>query len=268
MKTYPAPNEVISQPLYCEIVASSNVYQTIIRDYLQYTNQKWDKDLADMAHMDVLSEFAGRVCYQSFGNPRPGGSEAYFDRIKEEMHGSILEHGVVSFIVCGVSRNLTHELVRHRAGFGFSQLSQRYVDASSQKFVPPYDFWDDEQCLRDWFLTCEYAVNKYMLIVYRMTNSNQWSKLTPTDKRKHIRQAARSVLPGSAETHIVVTANLRAWRHFLAARGGPAADTEIRMLAIAIYEQLKDTVPIIMSDISLIETDDGVGGLNVKYRKI
>src|ERR1700716_1801180 len=74
-----------------------------------------------------LTEIAGRVCYMSFAKPRPGGNKVYLDHIKEVGHGSVLEHAVWNFIFAGVSRSMTHELVRHRH-FSYSQLSQRYVD--------------------------------------------------------------------------------------------------------------------------------------------
>ena len=77
---------------------------------------------------EKLAEIAGRVCYLSFARPRPGGNHAYLGHILEVGHGSVLEHAVWNFVFTGVSRTLTHELIRHRAGTGFSQLSQRYVD--------------------------------------------------------------------------------------------------------------------------------------------
>src|SRR6266404_1902332 len=84
-----------------------------------------------------LTEVAGRVCYMSFAKPRPGGNKVYLDHIKEVGHGSVLEHAVWNFIFAGVSRSLSHELVRHRSGFGYSQLSQRYVDESVAEYVVP-----------------------------------------------------------------------------------------------------------------------------------
>ena len=84
-----------------------------------------------------LAEVAGRVCYMSFAKPRPGGNQAYLDHILEVGHGSVLEHAVWNFVFTGVSRSLTHELIRHRAGFGYSQLSQRYVDESVAEYVEP-----------------------------------------------------------------------------------------------------------------------------------
>lgn len=86
---------------------------------------------------EALSEVGGRYCYLSFAAPRPGGNAAYLRHIKESGHGSVLEHAVYTFVVTGVSRTLTHELVRHRAGWSFSQLSQRYVDESATEVVVP-----------------------------------------------------------------------------------------------------------------------------------
>ncbi len=84
-----------------------------------------------------LCEMAGRLCYMSFGAPRPGGNKAYLDRIRESGHGSVLEHPTWSFIFCSTSRSLTHELVRHRVGKAYSQLSQRYCDESVAEYVVP-----------------------------------------------------------------------------------------------------------------------------------
>src|SRR5262249_16509715 len=82
-----------------------------------------------------LAEIAGRLCYLSYNRPRPGGNRAYLDHIKEVGHGSVLEHAVWNFIFVGISRSCSHELVRHRAGLGFSQLSQRYVDESIAEYI-------------------------------------------------------------------------------------------------------------------------------------
>lgn len=96
-------------------------------------NWKSDSDVP----AEILAETAGRVCYMSFAKPRPGGNATYLNHIKEVGHGSVLEHGVWNLLLTGLSRSLTHELVRHRAGFGYSQLSQRYVDESVAEYVEP-----------------------------------------------------------------------------------------------------------------------------------
>src|SRR3954468_5803126 len=84
-----------------------------------------------------LAEFAGRICYMSQHNPAKRSTREYIENIKKQGHGSVLEHANYTLLLEGVSRSLTHELVRHRAGFAFSQLSQRYVDESQAAFVVP-----------------------------------------------------------------------------------------------------------------------------------
>lgn len=100
---------------------------------------------ADGAAHDAerLCEVGGRLCYMSFKNPRPGGTKTYLRNILESGHGSVLEHATFNFIFTGISRSLTHELVRHRAGWSYSQLSQRYVDESVAEYVVPHDLREE-----------------------------------------------------------------------------------------------------------------------------
>ena len=92
---------------------------------------------------DKIPETSGRLCYMSFNTPRPGGNETYLSHIKSSGHGSVLEHPNFNFIFTRVSRSLTHELVRHRAGFAYSQLSQRYVDESVCDSIVPRDLQEE-----------------------------------------------------------------------------------------------------------------------------
>ena len=93
---------------------------------------------------EQLAEFAGRLCYMSQHNPAKRETREYLENIKKQGHGSVLEHANYSLLLEGVSRSLTHELVRHRAGFAYSQLSQRYVDESQASFVVPPAIIGDE----------------------------------------------------------------------------------------------------------------------------
>jgi len=94
---------------------------------------------------EVLTEVAGRTCYMSFGKGRKSNQE-YLENILSSKHGSVLEHAVWSLLFTGVSRSLTHELVRHRAGFGYSQLSQRYVDEGDARYVVPPLYQESPVC--------------------------------------------------------------------------------------------------------------------------
>jgi len=98
---------------------------------------------------EVLAEIAGRTCYMSFGKGRKSSRE-YLENILTSKHGSVLEHAVWCLLITGVSRALTHELVRHRAGFGYSRLSQRYGDGSEARFVVPPLFQENEALRRKW----------------------------------------------------------------------------------------------------------------------
>src|SRR6267378_3533027 len=106
--------------------------------------RRWSTDTEEAG--EKLIEVAGRVCYMSFSRPRPGGNKAYIGHLLEVGHGSVLEHAVFNLIIAGVSRSFTHELIRHRAGFGYSQLSQRFVDESESAYVEPDCIADDPEC--------------------------------------------------------------------------------------------------------------------------
>lgn len=230
-----------------------------------------------------LSECGGRLCYWSFDQPRPGGNAAYLDRIKEQKHGSVIEHASYNFIFTGVSRSLTHELVRHRAGWAYSQLSQRYVDESDCAFVKPVAIPHDENeyIYRRWLTFCLESLSEYKNMIGHM----QWemSNIKPdavmekymippdaskTDIRKYLRQTARSVLPNCTETKIMATANCRAIRHFLEQRGGLGAEPEIRRLAGYVLDIVKADSPSIFGDYQTNELPDGTRHIFTTQSKV
>jgi len=226
---------------------------------------------------EVLCEVAGRVCYMSFARPRPGGNRAYLEHIKESGHGSVLEHAVWNLLITGVSRSLTHELVRHRAGFSYSQLSQRYVDESGAEYVEPDIIASDAELHASWMAAIRYAREAYVRLV-RLLESKlegesfalRWlpQDATTTDRRKLARQAARSVLPNATETKIFVTANARALRHFLELRGSRHAEPEIRKLANILLEVLQRESPHLFGDYRRIPLPDGTFEIVTDYRKV
>jgi thymidylate synthase (FAD) len=199
-----------------------------------------------------LAEFAGRACYQSWDRPNPktATNKGYLKNIIDIGHESVLEHGSVTFYIQGVSRSLTHELVRHRH-LSFSQLSQRYVDESDTEFVVPPLVEGDKYSGLIFQRATEAASDRYTRLV------EQLAKEFPDAKRKEIRQAARAVLPNATETKIVVTGNYRAWRHFVSLRATEAADVEIRALAVEILRQLRGVAPNVVQDFEIFEIEDG-----------
>jgi thymidylate synthase (FAD) len=245
------------------------------QSFLGAPHIRWESD-SDVA-AQVTSEFAGRLCYLSFGPDAgfEGGhrlisgrttNEEYLQNILRVRHGSVLEHGVWTFLFEGVSRALTHELVRHRH-FSYSQLSQRYVDESDVAFVLPPEIREGTDAYDMWKESCEQALDAYrrLLAIIEEQVKDEPSK---TLRRKRARQTARSLLPNAAETKIVVTGNTRAWRHFIELRGSPSAETEIRILAIAVLRMLQQEAPSLFGDYRITMGEGGVETVETEYQSV
>lgn len=227
---------------------------------------------------EALAEFAGRLCYLSFGEdaglegghrtiPGRTTNEAYLANILDVKHGSVLEHAVWTLLFEGISRSLTHELIRHRAGFGFSQLSQRYVDESNIGFVLPPEIDEGGLSYEVWASACEQSLESYRALLAAMTDQVGDSG-SATMRKKRARQAARSVLPNCAETKILVTGNARAWRHFCEMRGSPTADVEIRRLAVATLGALRAEAPHIFGDMTIVPNADATDVVHTPHSKV
>ena len=266
------------------VVAEPTVYligrQTVdareLDRFLTDHGVSWQTDSEVAA--EVVTETAGRVCYMSFARPRPGGNAAYLHHIKEVGHGSVLEHGVWNFLFTGVSRSLTHELVRHRAGFGFSQLSQRYVDESVAEYVEPDVIAADPELHQIWLDVVRQVHAAYIQLSEKL-NAKLADPTSPaaamvppnadrTTRRKAARQAARSVLPNATETKIFVTANARALRHFLEQRGSAFAEPEIRKLACRLLDVLRKEAPNLFSDYEKVPLPDGTFEVTTPFKKV
>jgi len=214
-----------------------------------------------------LCEVAGRVCYMSFAKPRPGGNAAYIKHLLEVGHGSVLEHAVWNLLITGVSRSFTHELIRHRAGFGYSQLSQRYVDESVAEYVEPDIIADDPECHAIFTAAMQDAHAAYIKLADRLAVLLE-SVEDRTARRKMARQAARCVLPNATETKIFVTANARALRHFIELRGTEAAEPEIRKVAVRICRLLQSEAPNLFGDYRIRPLPNGSEVAETDFRKV
>jgi len=216
---------------------------------------------------EVLIETAGRVCYMSFARPRPGGNQAYIRHLLEVGHGSVLEHAAWNLLFTGVSRSLTHELVRHRAGWAYSQLSQRYVDESTAEYVEPDVIAQDAELHRLWLDVIRRTHEAYVQLAERL-QAKYADEPDRTLRRKLARQAARSVLPNATETKIFVTANARALRHFIEMRASRHAEVEIRKLAVAVLKLMQTEAPHLFGDYALQPLPDGTFEATTAYRKV
>ena len=179
----------------------------------------WESDSEIAA--EVLTETAGRICYMSFAKPRPGGNAAYLTHIKEVGHGSVLEHAVWNFIITGVSRSLTHELVRHRAGLrllaacrsatSMSRSPSTSSPTSSPTIPELHAIWlDAVKQVHEAYIQLAEKLNAKLADPKAAAAAMLPPDTDRTTRRKAARQAARSVLPNATETKIFVTANARA----------------------------------------------------------
>jgi thymidylate synthase (FAD) len=223
--------------------------------------------LGESTDGERLAEFAGRLCYMSQRNPAKRTTREYLENIKKQQHGSVLEHANYSLLLEGVSRSLTHELVRHRAGFAYSQLSQRYVDESDAAFVVPPAILGDAALESAWRAQIESALATYSSLVAQLIERYEWVA-DKVHRRKMAREAARAVLPNSTETKIVVTGNVRAWRTMLELRSSEGAELEIRRMAVEVLRILQNEAPAFFSDFEIYTADDKREAGRVAYHKV
>jgi thymidylate synthase (FAD) len=223
--------------------------------------------IGDGSDGERLAEFAGRLCYMSQRNPAGRATREYLENIKRQGHGSVLEHANYSLLLEGVSRSLTHELVRHRAGFSFSQLSQRYVDESQASFVVPPAIVGEAALEEAWRAQVLAAQASYVALVEKLMERYGWVA-DKVHRRKMAREAARGVLPNSTETKIVVTGNARAWRTMLELRSAEGAELEIRRVAVAVLRLLQGEAPAFFSDFEVYSADDRREAARVGFHKV
>lgn len=194
---------------------------------------------------EKIIEKAGRVAHQSFNKETPDSYIKFIRMLIKLGHTSVLEHAVASFKISGVSRSLTHQLVRHRIA-SYTQKSQRYVDESTFEYVTPDKIKENEAAFDIYNNFMNYCKETYK-------------------KLKEIgipKEDARFVLPNATKTEIVLTANLREFRHMISLRGSKEAQWEIRRMFIEILKILKEYAPTVFED--FIIENDYVRCLNVE----
>lgn len=214
--------------------------------------QKLISDNPDASEVAILSEFAGRACYQSWNNPSGKDTEAYIGNINTQKHFSVLEHGGFTAYITGVSRAFTHELIRHRH-LSPSQLSQRFFDESDASFVVPPLFRGHKRAEAFLRHVAEFSQYHYGELVKIAHEILAGEGLTVKDRRKRSREAARSVLPNMTETRIVITGNHRSWQEVFEKRGGPEADAEFQEVVVMLFLRAKKLAPEIYQEFYIDE---------------
>lgn len=220
--------------------------------------------------LEQITAMARKGCYDSYGEDGRDIS-AHIKSLIESKHGSVLEHGNISLFLEGISRGCSHEIVRHRAGFAYSQRSTGYVDEGDCAIVldPFYSKLYEEvdrrlktssiveitnNTLREFINSCEESNDNYIDAVNHLLLQAPQG-ISERDKRKWARGKARQLLPHAIETRMTMTGNLRAWRHFIEQRSNRFAEAEIRRLSNAIWHQIWNLAPTVFSDYEMTLVD-------------
>ncbi|MDQ3740930.1 MAG: FAD-dependent thymidylate synthase [Actinomycetota bacterium] len=238
------------------VVARPTLDEAEIAAFLANEERSWRRTDGATGPEELL-ELAGRVCYLSFGVAQSGRSNAeYIARLVDQGHESVLEHATWSFLLTGVSRGFTHQFVRHRIGFSFSQLSQQYHDESDADAVMPEVVRRDEESAELFNEAVDHGQRAYRALLARLESTA--GEREDRERLRLIRTAARSVLPAATETKIFFSANGRSLRHFLTERGGIPGDEEMRVVSALLAAALRREAPALVADFTLEERDDGL----------
>lgn len=222
---------------------------------------------ASKAQGELLTEVAGRICYKSFGvglNPNitkiRNNSLDYIDNTLAKGDGSIFEHASCTFAFINVSRVLTHELVRHRAGVAISQESLRYVRPTGIRFWLPPELSDRKKEVKT---ILEHIEEDYK----ELESSYDWNK-TGFDVKKRITSALRRIMPDGMATSIIWSANHRTIRHVITMRTAEPAEVEIRFVFDKVARIMKEKFPLIYDDFEYKELDDSTRSWRPRYTKV
>jgi thymidylate synthase (FAD) len=195
------------------------------------------EDEIDAKRIMLTIERAGRTCYKSEGRIGDGTAEKFIANIIRRGHESVLEHEKITVrFVC--DRGVTHELVRHRIA-SYSQESTRYCNYSQDKFgneltfIKPCFWSENDENYKLWLESMEFIEDMYNKLIAGGAKPEE----------------ARSILPNSLKTEIVVTMNIRQWRHYFRLRTAAAAHPQIREISTALLEELKEKLPVLFGDI-------------------
>lgn len=179
-------------------------------------------------------ERCGRVCYKSEGKIADGNAAKFLRSLIQRGHESVLEHKSITVkFIC--DRGVSHEIVRHRIA-SYSQESTRYCNygGTGITVIAPSYLDRKSEAYEDWEMAMRDAENAYMALL----------------EAGHSPQEARAVLPNSLKTEVVMTANIREWRHFLRLRCSKAAHPQIREVALKLLEMMRQEMPVLFEDIA------------------
>jgi thymidylate synthase (FAD) len=245
---------VPSMQLY---LIASTAFRAGHETFLRSHSLHWSEQL-NVSEAQRLIEFAGRICYMSFGERQsPRTNPQYVANLILQGHESVLEHATITILADGISRALSHQLVRHRVGFSYSQLSQQYHDETQAQFRMPADLESVPEALAIWQASVEASKQAYLAMLQKLEDSTFGQDLNSKERMRAIRSASRTILPNATATSLVMSGNVRAWRHLFDVRGSIAGDEEMREFCAKCFDILCAEVPAGFADFEVVNDETG-----------
>lgn len=232
----------------------------------------WKTDAASDA--EHLIEFSGKSCYMSFDttlnkNLTRVGTRNNQEYIQEQIiktgHGSVLEHGTMTFFLVNVSRVLTHELVRHRAGNAFSQVSGRYVRTDKINFWLP-SVINKDPWAKEFFTMCFATMEMWIRQLEEHFKIDELKGGVGFKLKKILTSAFRRIIGNGQANHIVLTCNHRSLRHMIELRTDAGAEEEIRLIFNQMFDLVKDRYPGLYGDAIIMKDEEDTGLFSVKFQ--
>lgn len=237
------------------VIARPALDLAAIESFLSDEGTSWRRT-ESAATAEELVEVAGRLCYMSFGeNQSPKENREYIEHLIDAGHHSVLEHATWSFVLVGITRAFTHQFVRHRIGFSYSQLSQQYHDERNAEALMPELVRARPDLAARWSEAVAAAQRTYAELIDGLDTTPQ--EMPRAERRRLLRSAARTVLPGATETKLAFTANARSLRHFLVERGDLPGDEEMRRVSILVLRTMQREAPGLFGDFQVVELPGG-----------
>ncbi len=254
------------------ILAETQINPEGKQQFLDYLGvPTWATDAQSGA--EELIEIAGKTCYMSFStdlnkNLTRTGARNNHEYIQKGListkHGSVLEHGTVTFAILNVSRIVTHELIRHRQGAAYSQLSGRYVRLDEVVMADLPSCLANDQFASDVVKQAVEATESYMQTLAKYFDLDNSKDFT---FKKEVTSALRRIIGNGQANHIIATYNHRAIRHILEIRSSRHAEEEIRVMAQLMYEAVAERYPAIYADAN-VELVNGISEITFEHSKV
>jgi thymidylate synthase (FAD) len=251
------------------LVGETRIVPEGLEQFLEHVGApEWKSDAP--SDSELLCEVMGRLCYRSFSpglNPNVTrvreGNKPYLSNILQVGHGSVLEHASLNFIFADVSRVVTHELVRHRAGVAISQESLRFVRLDNLSAYVPVHIRENEKGMEVFVRTIEHLeeLQRELAEIYQINEEKQF------DVKKKLTSAFRRIAPIGLATTIGWSCNFRTVRHVIEMRTDPHAEEEIRFLFAEVYRLVCERYPNLFSDYE-VEMVDGLPWVKTGNRKV